>query len=155
MDNAEWQLFAQRVQGSNSVLAAVKTGGVGDLSPTGIVWRFTKSLPLIASPLLYREVIYLIKDGGILTALESATGKLLRQGRLKGAIDRYFASPVAGDGKIFFTSESGKISVVTAGGNWEVLAVNDLDESCFATPALSQGRIYVRTAGRLYAFGKQ
>ena len=81
-------------------------------------------------------------------------GKVHKQGRLTGAIDKYFASPVAADGKIYFASENGKLSVVKAGANWRVLAVNDLAEPCHASPAISAGRLYVRTRTALYAFAK-
>jgi hypothetical protein len=77
-----------------------------------------------------------------------------KQGRLKGAIDKYFASPVGADGKMFLISQDGTVSVVSAAADWQVLAVNALDDEVFATPAISDGRIYVRTKSALYAFGK-
>jgi outer membrane protein assembly factor BamB len=79
---------------------------------------------------------------------------VLKQGRLKGAIDKYFASPVGADGKVFLVSQDGTVSVVSAAGNWEVLSVNALGDEVFATPAIADGRIYVRTKSTLYAFGK-
>lgn len=79
---------------------------------------------------------------------------MLKQGRLQDAIDPYSASPVAADGKIYLASESGKVSVVRPGADWEVMTVNDLEEEIFATPALSDGKIFVRTAQGLYCFGK-
>jgi outer membrane protein assembly factor BamB len=105
--------------------------------------------------LLYKEVIYLVKMGGIVTTLNPETGEILKQGRLKGAPDTYFASPVAADGKLFFVSETGKVAVVKADGkDWEILAVNDLNEECHATPAIAEGRIYIRTRSSLYSFGQ-
>jgi outer membrane protein assembly factor BamB len=95
----------------------------------------------------------MINDGGILTTLDPATGTVLKQGRLRAAVDQYYASPVAGDGKVFFASRTGIVSVLKAGGEQEVLAVNDLDEEVAATPAIADGRIYLRTAGALYCFG--
>ena len=104
--------------------------------------------------MLYRGVLYLVKRGGIATTLSPKTGEILKQGRLKDALDSYYASPVAADGKVFFVSEAGKVAVVKAGGNdWEVLAVNDHGEECYATPAIAGGRIYIRTRSSLYAFG--
>jgi len=77
--------------------------------------------------LLYERVLYLVKKGGIVTSLNPETGEILKQGRLKDALDSYYASPVAADRKVFFVSEAGKVAVVKAGGDdWEVLAVNDL-----------------------------
>jgi outer membrane protein assembly factor BamB len=95
----------------------------------------------------------MINDGGILTTLDPATGTVLKQGRLRAAVDQYFASPVSADGKVFFASKTGILSVLKAGGEQEVLAVNDLDEEVVATPAIADGRLYLRTASSLYCFG--
>jgi hypothetical protein len=94
-----------------------------------------------------------MKEGGILTALDAASGEVLKQGRLPGALDYYYASPVAGDGKIYATSQEGHITVLKAGSDWEVITRNDMDEETFATPALEDGKIYVRTRSALYCFG--
>jgi len=99
-------------------------------------------------------VYYMVKTGGIITSLDPETGKLLKQGRARDALGEYYASPVAADGKLFLASEEGKVSVLKAGGEWEVLSVNDLGEEIHATPALNAGRIYVRTRSSLYCFGK-
>jgi outer membrane protein assembly factor BamB len=77
----------------------------------------------------------------------------LGQGRLKGAIDHYYASPVAADGKIYMASEKGKGRGPAPGGGLEPIAVNDLDDDIYATPAISDGKIYLRTRGWLYCFG--
>jgi outer membrane protein assembly factor BamB len=111
-----------------------------------------KFLPNVPSPLLYNGLIYLIKDGGILTAVDAKTGKLRKQGRLAGALDTYYSSPVAGAGMVYLISKGGKVSVVKAGSEWEVLAVNDLEEEVYATPAIVDSRIYLRTTGALYCF---
>jgi outer membrane protein assembly factor BamB len=95
----------------------------------------------------------MVRDGGIITALDPATGKLLKEGRSREAPGEYYASPVAADGKVFLASTEGKMTVLKAGADWEVLGVNDLGEEIHATPALSEGRIYIRTRGSLYCFG--
>ena len=74
-------------------------------------------------------------------------------GRTRDAIGEYYASPVAADDKLFLANSEGKITVLEAGGDWKVLAVNDVADEIHATPALSGGRIYVRTRGTLYCFG--
>jgi outer membrane protein assembly factor BamB len=150
----DWQMYRSRRQAVNSVLA-LKLGGQGDATDQNFLWKYTKSLPNVPSPLLYEGVLYLLKEGGILTALDAATGKVLKQGRLQGAVEPYFASPVAADGKIYLLSHGGRLVVVKAGGDWEVLAVNDLDEECQGTPALVDGRVYVRTRTALYAFAER
>ena len=112
-----------------------------------------KNLPYIPAPLVYKNVLYLVKDGGIITALDAATGQSLKEGRSPEALGEYHASPVAADDKLFLANVEGKITVLKAGGEWEVLGVNDIGEEIHATPALSGGRIYVRTRGALYCFG--
>ncbi len=101
-----------------------------------------------------KGVLYTLRDGGILTSLNPETGKVFKQGRLKGAIDKYYASPVAADGKVIVASETGKIALLKAGADWQVLAVNDLGEECYATPAIANNQIYIRSRGSLYCFGR-
>jgi outer membrane protein assembly factor BamB len=93
-----------------------------------------------------------IRDGGILTTINPETGEQLRQDRLKDAIGQYYASPVAGDGKIYFVSLDGKVSVVWAGADWEKTSSGDLEERVVATPAIAGSRINVRTESALYCF---
>ena len=128
-------------------------GGSGDRTASNLVWRYKKSYSYLITPLVYRDVLYLLKNGGIVTTLDPRTGEVLKSGRTKDAIDEYFASPVAADGKVFLLSHSGKVTVLEAGPQWEVLAVNDLDEPAQATPAIADGRIYIRTQKALYSFG--
>ncbi len=80
---------------------------------------------------------------------------MLKQGRVEGALDAYFASPVAGDGKIFLAAKDGKMAVLRAGTEWEVMRVNDLDEETWSTPAIDGAHLYVRTQAAVYCFGLQ
>jgi outer membrane protein assembly factor BamB len=153
LDAREWSFYRLHRTAQNSVMA-VRHGGRGDLTDTNVLWRYRKSLPNVPSPLLYQNVLYLIKDGGVMTSLNPKTGEVLKQARLAGAIEQYWASPVAGDGKVYVTSQGGKLTVLRAGGQWETLAMNSLDDDCFATPAIGDGRLYVRTRSALYCFGK-
>ena len=99
-------------------------------------------------------MLYTLKEGGILTSFDSKTGEILKQARLLGALGEYFSSPVASGGNIYAVSEEGKAAVVKAGGQWELLRVNDLKDGCRATPAIADGKLYVRTFGALYCFAK-
>jgi hypothetical protein len=103
--------------------------------------------------LVYEGVLYYVNMGGILSALKAKTGEAIKVGRLEGALDNYYASPEAAAGRVYFASETGKVVVIKAGVDWSVLACNDLDESCYATPALSDGRIFIRTSQSLACFG--
>jgi len=154
MNESEWNIHRSRGTAGNG-LFAIRAGGKGDVTDTRVVWRFEKSLPNIPSPILYKGVMYVLREGGILTALDPKSGAILKQGRLEGALDPYYASPVAGDGKIYTVSQTCKLAVIKAAGEWELLAVNDLKDDCWATPAIADGRLYVRTQTALYCFGKR
>jgi outer membrane protein assembly factor BamB len=148
----EWNAASSQYMGESGAVAVRPGNAKGRLEPGAIRWRFQKNIPYIPAPLLYRNVFYMVKTGGIVTTLDPATGKLLKEGRSPGALGEYYASPVAADGKVFLANTEGKIIVLRAAGEWEVLGVNDIGEEIHATPALSEGRIYVRTHDALYCF---
>jgi outer membrane protein assembly factor BamB len=148
----EWDYYKAAMASDNGMLA-IRLGGRGDMTGTNVRWKYHKAVPQLPSPIVYRNVLYMVNDGGIVTTLNPDTGAEMGQGRLKGAIDRYYASPVAADGKIFMLSETGKIAVLQPGGGLEPAVVNDLGDDIYATPAISGARIYVRTRGWLYCFG--
>jgi len=152
LDARDWEVF-RAMLGSENGLLAIKMGGEGDQTANAIRWRYQKPVPQVPSTLLYHGVLYMINDSGILLSFDPANGNVLKQGRLHGAIDKYFSSPVAADDKVFLIGQGGQVSVVKASGEWEVLAVNELDDECYATPAIADGRLYIRTRSALYAFG--
>jgi outer membrane protein assembly factor BamB len=151
LEERDWVQFQERRLGENG-LRAYRLGGEGDLTESNGLWKHSKTLPNVPSPLLYRGVLYLLKEGGILTSLDAKTGRVLKQARLTGALGDYYASPVAADGKIYTVSEEGKAAVIQAQPEWQILRINDLREPCKATPAIADGDLYVRTAGSLYCF---
>jgi outer membrane protein assembly factor BamB len=153
LNDKDWEVFRAMMASENGLLA-IKMGGQGDQTAKAIRWRYTKPVPQVPSTLLYQSVLYMINDSGILISFDPTTGNVIKQGRLHGAIDKYFSSPVAADDKVFLIGQGGQVSVLKAGGEWEVLAVNELDDECYATPAIADGRIYIRTRSALYAFGK-
>jgi outer membrane protein assembly factor BamB len=154
LDERDWRMYRSKRAAQNAI-NSFRLGGHGDMTEKNKQWQYTKSLPNCTSPLLYQGVLYMVKEGGILTALDPATGKVLKQGRLRGGPGYYYSSPVAADGKLLAISEEGKVSVVKAGADWEVLAVNDMDDNCHATPAIVDGRIYLRTHSALWCFARQ
>src|SRR5262245_12190416 len=155
LDARDWSFYRARRSAHNVTIAIRPGKATGDLTDTHVLWRYERSVPQVSSPLLYQGGFYTIKDGGILTSLAPETGEVLKQGRLQNAVDSYYASPVAADNKIFLVSETGKVSVVKPGRDWELLMVNDLDEPCYATPAIADSRIYLRTQTTLYCFGQR
>ncbi|HET6979429.1 MAG TPA: PQQ-binding-like beta-propeller repeat protein [Pyrinomonadaceae bacterium] len=153
LNSRDWEVFRAMMASENGLLA-IKMGGQGDQTANAIRWRYTKPVPQVPSTLLYQGVLYMINDSGILVSFDPASGNVLKQGRLHGAIDKYFSSPVAADDKVYLIGQGGQVSVLKAGGDWQVLAVNELDDECYATPAIADGHIYIRTRSALYSFGK-
>jgi outer membrane protein assembly factor BamB len=151
LDEKDWAVMRAMLAAENGLLA-IKLGGKGDMTEGAIKWKYTRPVPQVPSTLLYKNVLFMVNDSGILLSIDPNTGEVLKQGRLKGAIDKYFASPVGADGKVFLVSQDGTASVVDAKGEWEILAVNPMDDEVFATPAIADGRIYLRTKSTLYAF---
>src|SRR6185437_236996 len=128
---------------SENGLLAIKMGGEGDQTANAIRWKYQKPVPQVPSTLLYKGVLYMVNDGGVLISFDPATGNVIKQGRLQGAIDKYFSSPVGADDKVYLIGEGGAVSVLKAVGEWEILAVNNLYDECFATPAIADGKIYI------------
>jgi outer membrane protein assembly factor BamB len=154
LNEKDWGVFRAMMASENGLLA-IKLGGRGDMTDTAIRWRYQKPVPQVPSTLLYKGVLYMVNDGGVLISFDPATGNVIKQGRLTGAIDKYFSSPVAADDKVYLIGEGGAVSVLKAGGDWQILTVNQLDDECFATPAIADGRIYIRTRSALYCFGNK
>lgn len=151
----DWDYYKAAMDSENGMLA-IALGGSGDMTAKSVKWRFQRGIPQLPSPLLYKNVLYMVNDaGGIVTTLNPATGELIQQGRLKVPTDRYYASPVAADDKIYIATEKGKVIVLPPGGGLEALAVNDLGDNIYATPALVDGKIYIRTNSTLYCFGRK
>jgi outer membrane protein assembly factor BamB len=110
----------------------------------------------VPSPIYYDGRIYYVKDGGLITSLNAKTGEAFyTQERLPEAAGTYYSSPVAADGRIYVASLQGKLTVVKAGGEKpEILHQVDFGDRILATPALVGDKIYLRTTGKLWAFGK-
>jgi hypothetical protein len=135
-------------------IVAIKPGGRGDITSSHVLWSQKRYLPVVPSPLYYQGQIYLMRNGGLLATLDARTGKLLKHERIPGGGD-YYSSPVGGDGKVYLASERGDVVVIRTGPQWQVLSRARFGEDVYATPALVDGRIYLRTASHLYCFGVQ
>ena len=122
------------------------------MSETNIPWSERKGVPGVPSPLYYKGRLYTFLNGGIVFCRLAETGKLLYSGRL-GALGDYYSSPMAAGNKVYIASAVGVVVVLDAGDELKVLATNKLDGAILATPALVDGKIYVRTESHLYAFG--
>ena len=154
LDEREWELSRASFASVNSAMA-VKVGGQGDMS-ANILWQYYRSIPQLPSPLIFDGDYYLLADsGGLLSTISADTGELVERGRLEKAVDTYFASPVAGDGKVYILSESGILSVLGQGKGLEPIHTAEFGELCYATPALLDDSVWLRTHGHLYRFGER
>ncbi len=151
LDQRDWEYFGNSMAMTNGMFA-IRLGGSGDMTARSFLWIYSRAVPQLPSPLLYEGLLYMINDGGIVTILNPDTGERLDQGRIPGAVDKFYASPVAGDGKIYMVSELGKVAVLKPGPKLDVLKISDLDDLAYGTPAISDGHIYLRTRETLYAF---
>jgi len=131
---------------------AVRPGGRGDVSGSHVVWEVPTGAPYISSLVYDEGILYMASDVGAVSAIDAATGKRIWQERVDGI---FSASPVAGDGKIYFVSETGETIVLKAGRAPQVLARNDLGERLIASPAISNGQLFIRSDGQLFAIGKR
>ena len=126
----------------NSDYMAIRPGGRGDVTASHVVWQAPSGASYVPSILYYDGLLYMTNEVGIVTCADARTGERVWRHRLGGV---FFASPVAGDGKIYLASETGETFVLRAGKTPEVLSVNDLGERLIASPAISQGRLFLRS----------
>ena len=148
----EYRAVSRALGEGRNVVMAIKPGGTGDITKTHVKWEYTQQIPYCPSPLIYNGVLFMVKDGGILISLDAETGKVVKRARVSST-GGFYASPVAGDGKLYLMSQDGSLSVVSAKGEWEELSSAKFEADGHATPAIVEGRIYARLGNQLYCFG--
>ena len=151
---SEWNTaWADVVAPSSLVAVALDRDASGRITPREL-WRYVKSfVAVVPSPLVLDGLVYTVKNGGILTVLSAETGAVVKTGRIGTTPASYSASPVAAEGRIYLANEEGSILVLRPGKDWSVIAANEIGEPIYATPALVDGRIFVRGHTSLFAFG--
>jgi len=149
----EWDAGMAFVAANEDIVMAIRPGGSGDITKSHVVWKAKRGISEIPSPLFYRDRLYFVRDGGMVTSYEPATGKTILDRQRLGVPGQYCASPVAADGRIYAASETGAVIVFRAGDTLDVLARNELGESILATPAIADHKLYIRTDKHLWAFG--
>ena len=154
LDAEDWAYFRAALASLNGMLA-IRLGGSGDMTASNLLWQYRRSVPQLPSPLIYKNVLYMLNDGGIMTSFKPESGEVINKGRIRGAGSHFYTSPVAADDKVFIISLRGKVSVLSPDGNLELIASSDLKEKCYATPAIASGKIYIRTEKTLYCFGRK
>lgn len=150
----EWiQSMSGFVATSYPILIAIRPGAKKDARESHVAWEIQRGVPETPSLLYCRGKLYLLRDGGVLTCLEAKTGKEFFRERI-GTAGQYTASPIAAGDKIIAASVKGVVTVIQVDDELKVLARNDFGEKIFATPAIAENKIYLRTAGHLYALGE-
>jgi outer membrane protein assembly factor BamB len=134
----------------DSTIRAVRLGGKGDVTKTHMVWESKDDVPHVSSMLYVAPHLYSVNESGVAKCFNGATGAVLWRERLAG---KFSASPVWADGKVYFLGENGKTTVVEDGPQFKVVAESALGETCCASPAISQGNIFIRTEKTLYCIG--
>ncbi len=154
----EWAEGLKFMSASKNSAFAVKAGGSGDVTKTHLLWKKTKGLPYVSSAILYKGQYVMVKDGGLVTAYDAKTGNEIYVQERVAAASRYYASPVAANGHIYFTClDDGKVTVMKAGAAEPTVVARNpaLGERVAATPAIAGDTLYFRTEGHLYAFAEK
>jgi outer membrane protein assembly factor BamB len=134
----------------SSPYMAIRPGGRGDVSKSHVIWESATGAPYISSLVYHDGLLYMATDVGAVTVVDAASGQRVSQQRIEGV---FSASPVAADGKVYFVSENGETIVMRAGKSPSVLARNDVGERAIASPAISNGQIFIRTDDHVFAIG--
>ena len=153
LTDADWEYVVARNSADSALYAiSLANGPNGDRTETHVLWSYERTLPNIPSPVILDDRVYVLKEGGILVCLDAESGEVVKQGRVEGALDAYYSSPVAAAGRIVTTSQSGQVAVLDTGEEWSVVSVTDFGEEIWSTAALGDDQIFVRTQGHLYCF---
>ncbi len=147
----EWNENLKLMVGGENRAVAIKPGTKGE-----VAWSYTKNLPYVPSPLIYRDRLYILKDGPQMTCLDAKTGKAVYEAERLKAGARYYASPIAANGHIYLFALDGTATVVAAGEDApDVVFSVKFPEGVRATPALADNTLYVRSDKFLYAFAEK
>ena len=134
------------ISGRNGPIMAIRPGGSGDVTDTHVVWKADRGGPYIPSGVLYRGRLYVVRDLQGVACYNPGNGNTIWTERLRGL---FTASLVAADGRVYAINERGTVYVFRPGDSFELLAENELDERCLATPAIASGELFIRTRNHL------
>lgn len=155
-------VFIANAHGFMAPIYAIRLSATGDISlprdqtsNEGVAWSERRNGAYMQTPLVYADYVYSCRDNGVLNCYEAKTGKQIYEERIGTGRTGFTASPVAANGKIYFTSEEGDVYVIKAGPEFKVLATNPLGEICMSTPAISEGALFFRTRGHVVTVGEK
>ncbi|HVV74070.1 MAG TPA: PQQ-binding-like beta-propeller repeat protein [Verrucomicrobiae bacterium] len=153
-------IYLTSAHGNSRPMRAIRPSAVGDITPkevgstnNAIAWAHARQGDYMQTPILVGDYLFGCLDSGVLTCFESHTGEIQFSERLGDGGQGFTASPVSCGGKLYFPSEVGKVYVVAATPKLSVLATNRLEETCMASPAISDGALFFRTREHLVAIG--
>jgi outer membrane protein assembly factor BamB len=153
-------IYVTNAHGLMAPVYAIRDTATGDVSlksgadkNAAVAWSYTRGGGYLSTPLVYRGLLYVITYNGILTVYDAKTGEKYFTQRLADGTSAFTASPVGGDGKVYFASEDGRVFVLKAGRTYELVATNEMGASTLSTPALSEGMMFWRTQGQVVAIG--
>jgi outer membrane protein assembly factor BamB len=152
LTRAEWDTLVGYLKRGKNRLVAVKSGGNGDITSSHVAWQKTKGLPYVPSPLFYRGNVYIIKDGGLASCYDAATGAPKYEQKRLGVDGPFYASPVAANGHVYLLSLNGKAATLLGGDKPDLVWQSDFRERIAATPAIADDTLYIRTETKLFAF---
>jgi len=155
-------VYITNAHGSDSPVYAIRETATGDVSlkgsetsNAGVVWTAPRSGGYMCTPLVYKGLVYIVRFNGVLNVFDAKTGDKKYEARLAGATSAFTSSPVANDGKVYISSEDGQVFVIAAGPTYHVIAMNEMSTPILATPAISDGRLFLRTGDQIMAIGQK
>jgi outer membrane protein assembly factor BamB len=155
-------VYITNAHGSASPVYAIKDTALGDISLKGdatsseyVAWTAPRTGGYMCTPLVYRGLVYIVRFNGVLVVFDAKSGAKKYETRLGGATSAFTASPVANDGRVYIASEDGQIFVVKAGPTYEQIALNEMNAPVLASPAISEGRLLLRTGSEVMAIGRK
>jgi outer membrane protein assembly factor BamB len=134
-----------------TVLLAIRPDGRGNVTQTHVAWSDTKGAPYVPSMIVAGDFLFSINRGGMVFCYESATGEVLWTEKL----GRHHSSPVLVEGRLFFINDDGQVNVIKPGRKFECVATYELGESCYASPAISDGQVFIRGFKHMFCFGSR
>ena len=155
-------VYITNAHGPAAPVYAIKDTAVGDISLKGdatsnehVAWSAPRTGGYMCTPLVYRGLVYIVRFNGVLVAFDARSGEKKYETRLGGATSAFTASPVANDGRVYIASEDGQIFVVKAGPVYEQIAMNEMSAPVLASPAISEGRLLLRTGAEVMSIGSK
>ena len=150
----EWAPLVRMPAMGKNLLIAIEPGGEGDVSETHVEWTVRRGIPYVSSPLLYEGRIYMVKAGGVLSCIDAKSGRSRFRSSRLGDHSEYYATPLGIDGHVIVCSSAGTLYVLEVADELKVVRTVEFDEQLFASPAVVDGTVYVRTTSALYAFAR-